>query len=45
MVLPFAHPAEETYGLVRADLEFRGRPIGANDMLIAAHALAPGALL
>jgi tRNA(fMet)-specific endonuclease VapC len=39
-VLPFEQPAEETYGTLRADLESRGRPISANDMLIAAHALA-----
>jgi tRNA(fMet)-specific endonuclease VapC len=39
-ILPFEQPAEEAYGALRADLESRGRPIGANDMFIAAHALA-----
>ncbi|HEX9946240.1 MAG TPA: type II toxin-antitoxin system VapC family toxin [Allosphingosinicella sp.] len=33
-------PAERHYGELRADLERRGAPIGGNDMLIAAHALA-----
>jgi tRNA(fMet)-specific endonuclease VapC len=33
-------PAERHYGHLRAELERRGTPIGANDMLIAAHALA-----
>jgi tRNA(fMet)-specific endonuclease VapC len=28
------------YGEIRAELERRGRPIGANDTWIAAHALA-----
>jgi tRNA(fMet)-specific endonuclease VapC len=28
------------YGLIRAALERQGRPIGANDLWIAAHALA-----
>ena len=33
------------YGDVRASLEKRGRPLGALDMLIAAHALSLGATL
>ncbi|MHB1292152.1 MAG: type II toxin-antitoxin system VapC family toxin [Sulfuricella sp.] len=33
------------YGLVRADLEKKGTPIGANDLWIAAQALALGAVL
>ena len=41
-VLPLEVPADETYGLIRAGLELTGRPIGANDMLIAAHAMALG---
>lgn len=28
---------DETYGRIRTDLERRGAPIGANDLLIAAH--------
>src|SRR5262245_47278776 len=39
-VQPFAAPADQCYADLRADLERRGRPVGANDMLIAAHALA-----
>jgi tRNA(fMet)-specific endonuclease VapC len=39
-VAPLAAPADELYADVRSALERSGRPIGANDMLIAAHALA-----
>lgn len=42
-VLPFASPAEDYYAVLRADLEAQGKPIGSNDMLIAAHALSLGA--
>jgi tRNA(fMet)-specific endonuclease VapC len=38
--LPFEAPADWHYGKLRAELERRGTPISANDMLIAAHALA-----
>ena len=41
-VLPFETPADAAYGLLRTRLEQAGRPIGANDMLIAAQALALG---
>jgi tRNA(fMet)-specific endonuclease VapC len=41
-VLPLEGPADETYGEIRAALERDGRPIGGNDLLIAAHALAIG---
>lgn len=44
-VAPWEAPADSIYGQVRADLELRGRPIGQNDMLIAAHALALNAVL
>ena len=44
-VLPFDAPADSTYGLLRARLEQRGKPIGANDLLIAAQALALGHVL
>lgn len=37
--------AASAYGKVRATLEARGSPIGANDMLIAAQALALGLIL
>jgi tRNA(fMet)-specific endonuclease VapC len=39
-VLPFEAPAHVIYGRPRADLERRGQPMGGNDLLIAAHALA-----
>ena len=41
-VLPFETPADAAYGLLRTRLEKAGRPIGANDLLIAAQALALG---
>jgi len=39
-VLPFDVPADREYGGIRAELEAAGRPIGSNDLLIAAHACA-----
>jgi tRNA(fMet)-specific endonuclease VapC len=42
-VLPFEVPADAAYGDIRAVLEAAGKPIGANDYLIAAHASATGA--
>ena len=39
------HPAELRYGDLRLALEQAGTPIGPNDMLIAAHALALDATL
>ena len=44
-VAPFAPPADAVYAEVRASLEATGQLIGANDMLIAAHALALGSTL
>jgi tRNA(fMet)-specific endonuclease VapC len=41
-VLPFEAPADSEYGVCRASLERAGQPIGGNDLLIAAHALALG---
>jgi tRNA(fMet)-specific endonuclease VapC len=38
--LPFDDRCADCYALLRADLAARGRPIGPNDMLIAATALA-----
>lgn len=38
--LPFDDAAAEHYARVRADLSARGTPIGANDLIIAAIALA-----
>jgi tRNA(fMet)-specific endonuclease VapC len=36
--LPFEAPADRMYGLLRTRLENEGRLIGANDLLIGAHA-------
>jgi tRNA(fMet)-specific endonuclease VapC len=41
-VLPFDVPADGEYGGIRAELEAAGKPIGSNDLLIAAHAYATG---
>ena len=41
-VLPFETPADAAYRLLRTQLEQAGRPIGANDLLIAAQAIALG---
>ena len=41
-ILPFEVPAEIAYGDLRARLEAVGKPIGGNDMLIAAHAISLG---
>ena len=41
-VLPFEPPADAAYGLIRASLERAGKPIGGNDLLIAAQAVALG---
>ncbi len=38
-VLSLEGPADAECGRIRAELERKGRPIGANDLLIAAHAL------
>jgi tRNA(fMet)-specific endonuclease VapC len=44
-VLPLGDDADVRYGQLRASLEAKGEPIGANDMLIAAHALSRNAVL
>jgi len=41
-ILPFDSPADSVYGLIRARLEQAGQPIGGNDLLIAAQAIAFG---
>ena len=41
-VLPFDVPADAEYAAVRVELEASGRPIGPNDLLIAAHARSLG---
>ena len=42
-VQPLDVPADREYGRLRLQLEQTGQPIGPNDLLIAAHALALGA--
>jgi tRNA(fMet)-specific endonuclease VapC len=44
-VLPLSAPTDEIYAALRTSLEAAGTPIGPNDLLIAAHALAVGAIL
>lgn len=44
-ILAFDVPADAEYGGMRAELEAAGRPIGPNDLLIAAHACSLGAVL
>jgi tRNA(fMet)-specific endonuclease VapC len=44
-VLAFDVPADANYGEIRAKLETAGKPIGGNDLLIAAHAYAIGAVV
>ena len=41
-VLAFEAPSDRVYGAIRTQLEKAGRTIGANDLLIAAHALTLG---
>ena len=44
-ILPLSEPADRHYGMLRFELERLGRPIGRNDLLIAAHARSLGAIL
>jgi len=41
-VLALEAPVDVAYGVIRASLARTGQPIGANDLLIAAHALTLG---
>ena len=41
-ILSFEAPADVTYASIRARLEEKGQPIGGNDLLIAAQAVALG---
>jgi tRNA(fMet)-specific endonuclease VapC len=43
--LPFDDLSAEHYGLIRAELEQRGTPVGPNDLMIAAIARAHGLTL
>lgn len=44
-ILPFDSIAAERYGVLRADMQRRGKSLTSLDMLIAAHALSLGATL
>jgi tRNA(fMet)-specific endonuclease VapC len=44
-ILPLEAGADRAYALIRAALERAGTPIGANDLLIAAHAKSLGLAL
>jgi tRNA(fMet)-specific endonuclease VapC len=44
-IFPFESPADRVYADIRLQLETTGKPIGSNDLLIAAHALALGCTL
>ena len=44
-ILPFNTDAALEYGAIRQDLQSKGALIGANDMLIAAHARSQGLTL
>ena len=44
-VLPVDVPADTEYGAIRFELEAAGKPVGGNDLLIAAHAYAAGATI
>jgi tRNA(fMet)-specific endonuclease VapC len=41
-VLDFEPPVDATYARLRVEIERGGRPIGGNDLLIAAHAVTLG---
>ena len=41
-ILPFDEEAAQAYGEIRTSLEKAGIPLGAMDMLIAAHAVSQG---
>lgn len=44
-ILAFDVQSDAAYGEIRAELEAAGKPIGPNDLLIAAHANSLGAVL
>lgn len=44
-MVAFEQPADVVYADLRTELQRAGTPIGANDMLIAAHALSLGLIL
>ena len=44
-IFDFDTKAAEAYGIIRADLEKKGTPIGPLDMMIAGHAVSKGDIL
>lgn len=44
-ILPLDVPVDVEYGALRAELEGTGKPIGHNDLFIAAHACVSGTTL
>jgi tRNA(fMet)-specific endonuclease VapC len=44
-ILPMDIPTDDEYGKIRSELEAAEKPIGSNDLLIAAHARAVGATI
>jgi tRNA(fMet)-specific endonuclease VapC len=44
-ILPMDIPTDDAYGKIRSELEAAGKPIGSNDLLIAAHARTVGATI
>lgn len=45
VIYDYARISAQSYADIRTDLEKRGKIIGANDLLIASHALSLGAIL
>ncbi len=45
VIYDYAKASAQSYADIRTDLEKKGKIIGANDLLIAAHALSLGAVL
>jgi len=45
LLLPLDEAAAKRYGSIRSHLKKAGKPIGNNDLFIAAHALSLGAVL
>lgn len=44
-IVAYDEAASESYGKIRASLEKQGQPIGALDLLIAAHAISLNTIL
>ena len=45
IIYDYSKVSAQSYGNIRTDLEKKGKIIGANDLLIASHALSFGAVL